>query len=707
MIQTRTASIARTIFLTALLLLLTVATASAQVASQLVISEVDAAAFPDVTVTFRATDANGAPFADFSSLSVSENGRTIEGAALGTVVAGAEIIFAIDANESINDRDGDTVSRRDKVRDAMIFFSDNFMVEGPDFVSIVVPVDADHPNGELLRDGIFVNEVKNEVNFYEPDFDGAVDVAAVLTKALDVAAENQADGRAQTIILFSDGALEGVDLDTAAIVDRAQAQNVAIFVAILGARADDNEIANMEALTGPTGGNWVHMPEVAAIEPLFGQATAGREQSQVTYRSQANSSGPQEITLSLGGVTAAGAFDVVVEPAGVTVLLDNSAPITRVAAEADSELAAIEPTSQTVLAQLDFVDGHPRDIVSAALVINGVIQQTVENPQLGANNTIELTWDISSLDADTYNLSLEVTDELGLEGASDPLPLTIDVQRPQVVAPTSESTEGDSTGTETETTPVETTPEEGLNVESLTSSIWFWVGVAALALFVIFLFVMGLIMLVRRRGSKDDGMVTPEPMVQPQASLDAEATQILAPAFVQRASGAYLEPLENANEHGGSIYLNGNNVAMGRDPKLAQIVFKDKSVSRLHARIMETNGEFRLYDEGSASGTYHNYERVGLTPQTLKDNDELHLGRVHLRFRIASTGQDDDATQVFGPAAGAPQPPPPQQNPDDLSTQPFMPHGPSGGPTGPQPTGPADEDPDGTSTQPYMPHKPN
>ena len=143
-----------------------------------------------------------------------------------------------------------------------------------------------------------------------------------------------------------------------------------------------------------------------------------------------------------------------------------------------------------------------------------------------------------------------------------------------------------------------------------------------------------------------------------------------------------------------------------RDPKLAQIVFKDKSVSRLHARIMESNGEFRLYDEGSASGTYHNYERVGLTPQTLKDNDELHLGRVHLRFRVSTTGQDNDATQVFGPAASAPQRPP-QQSPHDLSTQPFMPHGPSGGPTGPAPSGPGPDDPDDTSTQPYMPHKPN
>ena len=73
------------------------------------------------------------------------------------------------------------------------------MAEGPDLVSVVVPVDDEHPNGELLRDGIFVNELKNAANFYTPDFDGAIDVQALLTNALSVAAETQSEGRAQQV----------------------------------------------------------------------------------------------------------------------------------------------------------------------------------------------------------------------------------------------------------------------------------------------------------------------------------------------------------------------------------------------------------------------------------------------------------------------------------------------------------------------------
>ena len=706
MTQTRFSLIARALLLSAALLLLAVGTASAQVVTQLVVSDVDTSAFPDITVTFRAALEGGGSATDLSSLALTENGEAIDGFTLASIEAGTEVIFAIDANESISTRDGGSLSRREKVRDVLNLFADEYMAEGSDLVSVIVPVDDEHPNGELLRNGIFINELKNAANFYTPDIDGGIDLDDVLNRALAVAAENAVAGRSQAIVLFSDGALEDVTLSAEAIVAQAQAQNVPIFVAILGARADDNEIANMEALTAPTGGTWVHMPDVAEVAPLLTLVIANRTQNQVTYRSLVNSSGGHQIALSLGGVTSEAQFEITVEPAAVTVLLDNSTPIVRVAEDPDAELNTIEPSEQAVLAQVSFPDDQPRRIISAALVVDGVILQAIEDPALGDGNTLDLSWDISELDAGNYNLAVEVTDELGLEGASEPLAMTIEVQRPQLVEATAEAG-GDNAVVEVEAEENAEPAASGFDWANLTSSIWFWVVVGVVSIFGVILFFMLLLAIVRRSGKKKgEGQV--EPQVQPQAALDAEATQILAPAFVQRGSGAYLEPMENASEHAGAVYLSGNNVAMGRDPKLAQIVFKDKSVSRLHARIMESNGEYRLYDEGSASGTYHNYERVGLTPQTLKDNDELHLGRVHLRFKMAQPAQDNDATQVFGPAAGAPPArPAPQGASEDLSTQPFMPHqGPGAPPAGPSRPSQDDNDADGTSTQPYMPHKP-
>jgi predicted component of type VI protein secretion system len=142
-------------------------------------------------------------------------------------------------------------------------------------------------------------------------------------------------------------------------------------------------------------------------------------------------------------------------------------------------------------------------------------------------------------------------------------------------------------------------------------------------------------------------------------------------------------------------------MTIGRDAKLAQIVFADKSVSRLHARIMQSGGSFRLYDEGSASGTYVNYEQVGLTPQVLNNNDDVHIGRVHLKFHVSAVEDDADSTQIM-PAPQAPQAP--QQAVDDgMSTQPYMPQQPGQYQPPPQ----SSEDEDDISTQPFMPHQPN
>jgi predicted component of type VI protein secretion system len=110
--------------------------------------------------------------------------------------------------------------------------------------------------------------------------------------------------------------------------------------------------------------------------------------------------------------------------------------------------------------------------------------------------------------------------------------------------------------------------------------------------------------------------------------------------------GAYLEAIENAPEHATLIPISSNNVALGRDPKVAQISFNDRSVSRIHARILESQGTYRISDEGSTSGTYVNYQRVGLTPQALKNKDEIHLGRVHIRFHLASPTQEQDAEET-------------------------------------------------------------
>jgi DNA-binding winged helix-turn-helix (wHTH) protein len=75
----------------------------------------------------------------------------------------------------------------------------------------------------------------------------------------------------------------------------------------------------------------------------------------------------------------------------------------------------------------------------------------------------------------------------------------------------------------------------------------------------------------------------------------------------------------------------GSNV-VGRDQECA-VRIDSAAVSRRHARIVVTNCEATLEDFGSKNGTYVNGQRIK-QPAVLKDNDELRVGPVTMRFRV-------------------------------------------------------------------------
>ena len=682
-----------------------VSVAAAQDTARLRITAVDASRFPDIAVTLLAQSASGSPVADFTSLTLTEDGNPVEGVTFEAVQSGVDLVFVINANDTIDERDGTNSSRADKVREAINLFADQYMDEAQrDRVSIVVPPFDDAPNGLLLEDAIFVNEVKNEINFYEASTNADVPLNEMMIVALDHLAALQPEGRFQQIVLFTDGAGEAQLFDYDALNSRLAEQGVTFSAAILGQRADDTEIGNVARLYEPSLGTYVHMPAAADILPLYAAFEGFRQQQRGVYRSRLTASGDYAIEAALEGATASATVSVVVEPPEVAILLDDSQPIKRVASSADMPLEEMQPTAQTVVAQVVWSAGQRRTISVAELAVNGEVVAEVPGSAIDDDGVFAVDWDITNLDQGEYELVVTITDELGVVTNSPPLVLTIEVDRPVVVTVPADGGEAAPAATAVPANPM----DDPIEVVSENAGL-IGIVVGVLLVFVAVLMLVFAFIFMRRRSGRNalpaaTPVVAAAPVSQTAAAggFDVDSTQIMAPAFVQRTADAYLEALENAPEHTGHVPLSGNNVAMGRDPKLAQVIFKDKSVSRLHARIMQSGGEYRLYDEGSASGTYHNYERVGLTPQTLKDNDDIHLGRVHLRFKITTPAGDSDATQVFGPA-GPSAPPPPAGGADDMSTQAYMPHSPAAPPAAS--AADDDDDPDGLSTQPFIPHQ--
>lgn len=673
-----------------LLLVLSLAPVMAQEAApRLEITAVDATAFPDVSVVVIATDGQSQHRPDVGGLLLRENDIPIEAYDVAEKPVGVELTIVIDANSDIEARDdAGGATRREKVRDSILLFAEQYM-DGTqlDRVTIIVP-EGQSP-AVLLDSAVFPNEVINEINFWDSEPVADSPVNDMLALAIEKAAASKEEGRFQAILLYSDAGRLDSQLDYEVLTERAQAIDIPIFAAILGAQASNSEIANVTGLTEPTRGNWFHMPQPEETGPFFETLIANRSQFELAYRSGLAETGPRSITAELDGIQAQAEMALDIAPPVAEIVVDNSRPIRRVAPEPGAPLSEAQPSNQPIVAQVSWPDGYPRAIAAATLLVNGAPQPTVAEPAVDEGGLLSLDWDISQLDEGSYDLTVQVVDELGLEGQGSPLPMNVIVEgmapeeAPVEVAPTAAPED------------VEEPITEGVaqNLSLLT------IVVAFLALFAAVAVLIVAVTLMRRRQSAAAPVAQAAPAVPQAAPADHDATQVIMPAFAaKRDATAYFEPLENAPDHHGTIPISGESVTIGRDAKLAEIVFADKSVSRLHARIMQSGGGFRLYDEGSASGTYVNYEQVGLTPQVLNNNDDVHIGRVHLRFHVSAVEDDADSTQIM-PAPQAPQP----GVDDGMSTQPYIPQQP--GQHQPPPAA-ANDDEDDISTQPYMPHQP-
>ncbi|MGW8319543.1 MAG: FHA domain-containing protein [Candidatus Promineifilaceae bacterium] len=677
--------------------LLGLQTVWAQSDARLDISSTDASAFPIVKFNLIASDNQSNRLQDLSGLQVSEDDRQVTDFELAEVPEGVEVIFVIDANASINLRDDNTgLSRREKVRDSINLFATDYMNQSQlDRVSIIVP---DREASRLLLDtASFPNEVINAVNFYEPGPVGPTPLNDMINLAIEHARATHEEGHFQAVVLFTDAGQLERQLDYPALVDAAQSIDLPIFVAILGAQASEGEIANAAGLFEPTRGTYVHMPLPEEAAPIYSTIRDHGQQYEIAYRSSLASSGAHSIATSLGGVGSSAEVNLQVEPPTIELGMGNEEPIRRVVTDPNSPLSEAQPSSQPILASISWPDNHPRLITEASLIVDGQSEATLSADEINEDSSLAFDWDISGLDEGTYDVAVSAVDELGLQGSSDVLPFVIVVEGmepPPVEAtapPASESVEAAADAA-----------ESGGFLQNLGV---LGIVFGLLAVIVAGAAIVAAIVIVQRRSAAPAAVAPQTAPAAAQGSFDE--TQVIVPAFATKKAGnAYFEVLENAPEHTRPIPLASGNVTIGRDPKLAQIVFADKSVSRLHARIAEKGGGYQLFDEGSASGTYVNYEQLGLTPQPIRDNDDVHIGRVHLRFHVAAEEEDADSTQVM-PAPQQPARPGAPAADEGLSTQPFMPNEPpSPGAAPPPERRQDDDDEDGISTEPFMPHAP-
>lgn len=581
----------------------------------------DASGFPQVSVAVLTLDGRSAPINDFSRLTLRENGTPIPDFTTRSVPVGMDAVLVLDANDGFNVVDDESgLSRREKVQESVRRWATLHMnQEGLDQVTVVVP-NEDGLNGRfLIQNARRPEEVIAAVDSYDPArLRATTPLNAMLALALEAAQPAPGDGRYRAILLFTDGGQLDEQLSYPILVAQAQDAGVPIYGAIVGARADEQETSNIQRLTEPTRATFVHMPNGPEVDPIYEIWRAQSSPPQLSYRSVQRQSGQVSATVSLDGSQVVANFSVTLAAPQAALQVERS-PVRRVGTAPDTPLAVLQPTLQPVTVALTWPDEQPRALRSVTLFENGRRVLTLDSPPLTEAGGVLLNWDVSELDAGPVELVAQLTDELGFQATTAPVPVKIVVERPSL--PTATAVPPPSLALPNVTLPT--------SLFGLTLTQWGALLGGALLLLVV-------VRLARRQ---------PQLKAQPPAPPPPKTWQPPRTDMPQSSGAkglgplaAFLEPLGRDAE---ALRLTGANLTLGRDTASAQLVLDDPSISRLHARVRRSGGEFWLYDEGSQEGTFLNFERLGLAPRPLQDGDTVQFGRLTFRFRL----RPDDASE--------------------------------------------------------------
>jgi len=591
------------------------------------LSQPDLSNFPELTLNVLSADNRGAPLAesDLLRLTLRENGVPIPEAQVQFVPVGVDIIFVLDADQSLNIIDeGRSVTRLETVQEMLERYASRFMnPSGRDRISLLVPDAANEAGRFLVQDTGSPNGLVSAIQNYTAELPEDVPINAMMRQAIAHAAAIKEDGRYQAILLLSEARRLNQFLDFETLVAEAQAIELPLFTAILGAEASFDEVNAAAALYQPTRAFYAHVPRPEEADSLFLIWQRQGNQAQIRYRSLLRQSGSYPLTVNIGTLTARTELVLEIVPPQIEVALPTTA-VQRQGSAPDSPLLELEPAVLDIPVQLTWPDDLPREITAVSLFVDGQMQPQINTPQLDESGIISLSWNVQAVDTGAYRLRAEVTDVLGYTAESETVVLTLTAVRPPPPTPRPAPT---------------ATPSPIERVTEVTSTVsrddWLLILVG--------LGLLGLVLILIRWWQRRPPKLTPRPRRERSASADE------AQAEIDETLVASLHLVEDAPGNRTDILIDHDNMAIGRHHEVAQIVFADSSVARLQARIRRRNGRYYLYDEGSASGTFLNHERLGLSPRQLQDGDEIRIGRLLLRFQLRPPAEDSTETDQTEP----------------------------------------------------------
>ncbi len=626
------------------------------------LTAVDTSTFPALRAYLLVNAVDGARVGALTqaAISLSENGEPVSGLTVAETDVGVQVVFVIDANDAFETRDANGTTRLDHIEAALNTFVSGSprLKPGLDLVTVL---SAEGPLVERSDNPALITQALSR---YESSFGGAADAFPLLNLALDYALDvTPRPAMRRYVVFLSNGLNQSAEDKLATIAARASGL-VPIYTVFVGPTGADNTVGsqNLLRLAEATGGQRLILGGPDSLAPLFQLLSDRGRQYELSYRSGLAVTGQHTLAAR---VRLPGSEPITSNPAGfplrveapMLTLAGVPASVVRVAPSHDADPALAEPTVLEVPLGLDFPDNHPRGLRLAQLLVDG--QAVVTQTNTLAPST--LAWPLAAVSADgEHQLQVRVIDELGLAAESEVVVVSVSLQVP--AAP----------------------PDAPLLPQTETSWPLLWVALTGIGLAL----AVGLgawLLLARRQRQAALAAETDLERVPPVHTA-GRGVQLNAPAprtagrialphiswphvsvptlrwgskpVLTRPKGlAYFEVVEAGRGAAPrpDIDVVAPSLSLGRDAAVADTVFHDRSVSRLHARVLLKDRRVRIVDQGSTSGTWVNYSPVqGQAGCELQHGDLVNLGRVQLRFLRRDLPANGHGARVIVASAPAP-----------------------------------------------------
>ncbi|MGD0751358.1 MAG: FHA domain-containing protein [Anaerolineales bacterium] len=521
---------------------------------------------------------------------------------LQEVKVGVEFALALDPGPTFAFRDANAVTRYDKIVQILKSWVASHSDSLDDDLSLVPTY------GTLSAHMTSTAAFSDALAAYLPNLQSISPSLNTLSSALDTVSESTSTpGMKKTVLYVTSPTAVDAIPTLQNLTERAVGQQVRVNVWIVASTDffSSSGATALKDLAIQTGGQYLLF---SGVEPLPGLETYFaplRSTYQLTYNSGILTPGGHTLTAqaTLDGAAVSSAelsFSLDIQPPN-PMLVAPPDQIVRQAPDAHTTATtAFLPSQQPIEIIVEFPDGRTRPLVSTTLFVDN--QKVAENT---AEPFDHFTWDLSGYaTSGQHILSVEAVDSLGLSKISLGVPVMVTVIRPQF----------------------------GLLPFLSRNSPW----VALVAI----IFAGALLSVIlgggrfRRRAGLADQAATIDPLTQP---VEGETGRHMRVPWKRpaRQSDAYLERLKEDGQPTTAppIPVIAPEMTFGSDPMQVTRILDDPSVSPLHARLLQQDGEYILSDEKSVAGTWVNYELLA-APRPLQHGDVLQFGRLSYRFML-------------------------------------------------------------------------